>query len=226
MDHPDRTTGRRRAALRRCWATALLLSAGCAQPGPLSSRHTMIGGLKASVAQLESEKEGLKREVADLKSSNRRLEDGLAQERTANGEMAARLDDARNYIRRQGGELAGPVRSEQDAEPSLTPRTAPAGRNTRRRKSPLTQLPGEITLPSPSAAEDEAPDESDDLAPARPRGRDEIGPQSRRADDGPWLPVARGVSSPSAKVRRRRASRREAFRHHLAPILAESDLDG
>src|SRR3954454_20966409 len=82
---------------------AVLAPIGCAQPGPFSSRQTMVGGLKASVSQLEFENEKLRKEVGELKADNSRLDNQLVQEREANGEIAARLDDAKDLIRRQGG---------------------------------------------------------------------------------------------------------------------------
>ena len=64
-------------------ALAILAPIGCAQPGPFSSRQTMVGSLKASVSQLEFENEKLRKEVGELKADNSRLDTQLAQEREA-----------------------------------------------------------------------------------------------------------------------------------------------
>jgi hypothetical protein len=182
----------------------LALGSGCAGSGPLASRGTMIGSLKASVGQLEAEKEALRREVAELRSENREVQDRLVEAESANGELAARLDDARHLIRRQGGETAsadGPTRTQLDPDFPPAPRTSPAGRNSRKgRKAPLTQIPGVISVPDPDeGGRSEDAEEPVDLDP--PRGRDEIGPQSRREGASGWLPMARGRDGRSPTVR-------------------------
>src|SRR6059058_140130 len=96
-------TGRSRL-LGLLTAMAAVVPFGCAQSGPLTSRNTTLGSLKASVSQLEFDNEKLRKEVAELKADNARLDTQLAQEREANGEVTARLDDTRNLLRRQGGD--------------------------------------------------------------------------------------------------------------------------
>jgi hypothetical protein len=143
------------------------------------TRHTLVGSLKASVAQLEAEKDGLRRERTELQAENRRMRDQLVQAETANDDLITRLDNARNLIRGQGGsdtELARP-----DMDP--TPHTAPAARSPRRsRRSPVTQIPGIQPLPEPEPAQDT----DDGFEPF------DTDPQARRGDDSPWMPLARG----------------------------------
>src|SRR5947209_18443807 len=99
-------TGRRLLRLLTAWTA--LAPPGCAQSGPLTSRGTTLGSLKASVSQLEFDNERLRKEVAELKADNARLDTQLAQEREANGEVTARLDDAKDLLRRQGADAQGP----------------------------------------------------------------------------------------------------------------------
>ncbi|MBX6316147.1 MAG: hypothetical protein IRY99_25035 [Isosphaeraceae bacterium] len=175
------------------------LATGCTQPGPLTARRTTIGALKASVSLLESEKEQLRREVTDLKAENQRLGQRLAQSESANDELATRLDNARELLRRQGGGESLLGRStETDPEFRLEPmpRTTPAGRNPKKgRKTPFAQIPGEIAIPDPNF-QDEGSDPRDERS-----DRDDFGPQSRLDAASPWLPVARGVSRSSPRVR-------------------------
>ena len=168
-------------------ALGALAPIGCSQPGFFTSRQTMAGSLKASVSQLEFENEKLRKEVGELKADNSRLDNQLAQERESNGEIAARLDDAKDLLRRQGGNaqaLGSPSKNfEDDGIPP--PATVPRGRSIRGgRKPPTTQIPR--SEPEPSA---------DDLGylPPSQRPRD-LGPLDRDDDDR-WLPVARGLPS-------------------------------
>jgi hypothetical protein len=154
----------------------------------------MLGSLKASVSQLEFENEKLRKEVGELKADNARLDNKLAQESDVNGELAARLDDAKDLLRRQGGNaqaLGAPSKNfEDDGIPP--PVTVPQGQRIKsRRKPPTTQIP---------RVEADEPDRStgDDVSytPSTRRPRD-LGPEDR--DDDRWLPVARGL--PSAVTR-------------------------
>lgn len=181
-------TGRSRHLAPWLLALAALAPIGCAQPGFFSSRQTMAGSLKASVSQLEFENEKLRKEVGELKADNSRLDNQLAQERDVNGEMSARLDDAKSLLRRQGGNaqaLGPPSRNSEDDE-IPPPATVPPGRSIRQsRKSPTTQIP----RPEPKHSAD---DDLGYLPPSRsPR---DLGPLDRDDDDR-WLPVARGLPS-------------------------------
>jgi outer membrane murein-binding lipoprotein Lpp len=172
---------------------AALMPLGCAQPGPFTSRQTMVGSLKASVSQLEFENEKLRKDVAELKADNARLDTQLAQEIDANGEMSARLDDAKDLIRRQTGTaqaLGAPTKNFEDDSvppPASTPRT----RTTRGgRKPPAANIPRiEPVTPFGSGSN------SDDLGyqPSTKTPRD-LGPLDQDDEDR-WLPVARGLGS-------------------------------
>jgi outer membrane murein-binding lipoprotein Lpp len=171
---------------------------GCVQSGPIQNHRTTLGTLKTSVSQLEFEKEQLRKEVADLKSENRRVEDRLTQEEAANGELTAKLDDARVILRGRGldtDSLVGPSRSSDDPfdDPANPPTSRPARAG---RKPPFARIPGRS---------DQAPsveDGKDDpfYAPStRPAGT--FGPQSRVNGQSPWMPVARGADAYGASVR-------------------------
>ena len=177
-------------ATGRCRLPGLLIAMsavvplGCAQSGPLTSRNTMLGSLKASVSQLEFDNEKLRKEVAELKADNARLDNLYAQERDFNGEITARLDDAKDLLRRQGGDVQAlgiPSKSIQDDG------IPPPVRRTRGRTPPSA------TIPRPRPAPAESPDERGFDSTSTEGSRD-LGPVGR-ADDDRWLPVARGLGS-------------------------------
>ncbi len=168
---------------------AALAGPGCAQPGPIASRQTTLGTLKASVSHLEFENENLRNQVGELKAENTRFDSRLAQEIEANGELSARLDDARAMVRRQGGDAtalgtpskARPADDDDDIPPPVS--FPPARRSSGRgRKPPAASIP-RADPPDADAAYDPGP-----------RSRD-LGPQGR-LDDDRWLPVARGLGTP------------------------------
>ena len=176
----------------RCLILAVFapVSLGCTSSGPLASRQTTLGSLKASVSQLEFENEKLRREVGELKADNSRLDNQLVQERDANGEMSARLDDAKDLIRREGGNasaMGAPLKNfEDDGIPP--PVKVPKGRRMNgSRQPPAVQLP-RIEPASPFGS-------NDDLGyqPSTRTPRD-LGPLDQNDDDR-WLPVARGLGS-------------------------------
>lgn len=167
---------------------------GCAQPGkpsPIWQRQTTIGTLKTSVSELEYEKEQLKKELAELKADNSKLADELTQEEESNGEISARLDDARVLLRSRGFDtesLASPSRRGSDSDEGAT--TKPAGQSSKRRRPPFARIPGRID----TAPEADDSDAQEDVlgAPASTRSsRDDLGPQSRRDREGRgWRKVA------------------------------------
>ena len=182
-------TGRSRHLARWLLALAALAPIGCAQPGPFTSGRTMVGSLKASVSQLEFENEKLKKEVGELKADNSRLDNQLAQEREANGEIAARLDDAKDLLRKGGNSQALGVSKDFEDDGIPPPVTVPQGRRVRGgRKPPTTKLP-RIEPAEPESST------GDDLGyfPSTRRSRD-LGPLDR-GDEDQWLPVARGLPS-------------------------------
>lgn len=174
-------------------ALACLL-AGCAQPGPILSRYTTIGTLKTSLSHLEFENQQLRARVTSLESENRDIENRLVQEEAVNGDLTARLDDARNVISQRGSSWDDATgRASRDDPP---PRTFPAGgsRGTQR-KPPFARIPGRQDTDQPGDTYD------DDLNRNSLPSADALGPQSMRDDDGQWLPIAQGASSPGTKVR-------------------------
>ena len=206
ISEPGRRLVMANASSRGCsLGMALVLSGvvvGCASPGPLTTRQTMIGGLKASVSQLESEKEELRRrsggaqgrQPPDLRQPGR--ESG-----PRNGELAARLDGARNILRSQGldrGDLSSassgdrvPELDDPPAGRRVTPGARPAPKP---RKTPFAEIPGR------SASDGFGDGASNFDAPRSPAG-DDFSPQARRDTDSRWLPVSRGVSDPGSQVR-------------------------
>src|SRR4051812_39377457 len=86
-------------------AVMLCLLGGCAQQGPIQAHLTTVRGLKASVSELEFAKDRLQKKVAELDSKNRELGDRLVQEEAARDNMATRLDNAKDEMRRRGIEL-------------------------------------------------------------------------------------------------------------------------
>jgi hypothetical protein len=181
---------------------ALLLSgmlAGCASPGPLASRQTMIGGLKASVSQLESEKEELRREVAELKADNHRISDSLVEERSRNGDLVTRLDGARNIIRSQGLNQSEFARS-GDSVPELDDPPAPRRASPGNRPAPKPRKTPFAEIPARSTSDGFGDSASNFDAPRSPLD-DDYSPQARRDTDSRWLPVSRGVSEPGTRVR-------------------------
>ncbi len=169
---------------------------GCAQSGPIASHRNTVGSLKASVSQLEFDNGNLRKQVADIKSEATRVENELVQEKDANGELSARLDDAKDVIRRQGGDVTALNRgsgaaskasnstASADDEIPNPAKASPIRRLRGGRKPPSAQIP-RVEPPTDSGPGGISP-ASDDFDP---------GPQaSRVVDDGRWLPVARGRS--------------------------------
>lgn len=185
----------------RClWIVPCLLAilAGCAQQGSLLSRRTTTGTLKASLSRMEYENQQLRREVSSLKTENRQVEDRLVQEESTNGELSARLDDARSLLGNRGTSVSSdddPI----DPGPIQPRKTLPAGRsNAKRKKAPFVQIPGPIETLSP---DDRRQNDGEGWEHPAPR-RHEVGDaQSRNADRTLWLPIASGVSEPSSTVR-------------------------
>jgi outer membrane murein-binding lipoprotein Lpp len=173
---------------------SLTLVAGCAAPGPIAARRTTVGSLKASVAQLEHERDVLKNEVAELKTENRRVTEQVAQQEETNGELHTRLDNARNLLRKQGldsTEFASPADSDSD-RPTTT-RT-----RGRSRRTPAAQIPSPNSYQD---LDDEAPLE-DDGASRSSASFENWNTQSHVSPSQRWLPIANGVTaSPKSAVK-------------------------
>ncbi len=173
-------------------ATSLLV--GCAQPGPLFSRFTTVGTLKTSLSHLEFENQQLRSKVTNLESENREIENRLVQEEAVTGDLSARLDDARDLLGRNGYSSGSSTSASNRDESGA--RALPAGRSSRTpRKPPFARVPGRINSAPPA---DNYDDEFN--RPTLPSA-DSLGPQSGRDDDGQWLPIARGATTPATKVR-------------------------
>jgi hypothetical protein len=171
-----------------------------------------IGQLKTSLSHLEYENQQLKRKVASLDDENRVMEDRLAQEQIDNGDLAARLDDARNLLRDRGLDpdmRVGARRSSEepgDAEALGADRRgndSPSGTPGRpRRKTPFAQISGSL---------DKHPQIEDDEQESAPRSA-RPGTSRRRAGDtldhhsffrgrSPWLPVVDATDASTIQIR-------------------------
>lgn len=177
------------------------LVVGCAESGATLGRRTSVGSLKTGLSHVEFENEQLRKEVAELKTQTRDMEDRLVQEESDNGDLRARLDDARHLLSQKGYDVGTEgARAMNGSDDGRGPTTRPAGQSSRtKRKMPFTQIPGRIDMVPPSEpADDPLFDDP------KPGTRDEFGPQSQRSPDvGNWLPIAQGTSAPSSsgKVR-------------------------
>lgn len=175
---------------------------GCSTPGPLASRRNTMGMLKTSVSQLEASNQDLKKQVATLRTESNRFETELAQERQDNGELTARLDDAKQVIRRNGGDVTAfntpPARasstvSDSDEIPAPA-RTSPVRRSSRpSRKPPAAAIAGPESSTSATITPGRGSASSSDVDP---------GPQANRddPDDGRWLPIARSTRGSGGSV--------------------------
>jgi hypothetical protein len=195
----------------------LLLSlasiAGCAGKDSFLVSGTSPGQLKASLSHLQFENEQLKTKVAQLEEEHRSAEDRLVQEQIHNGDLAARLDDARNLLRDRGLEPdtrmgARSRGSRADLDDNRTGvRTLPAGRTTRKpRKPPAASIRGDLDdLPSASDHESENPGtisfRSSDTSSRRPTFPDDPAEDRFNDDHLRWQPVAAGPD-PQAPAKR------------------------
>jgi hypothetical protein len=209
----------------RAWKTTLTLAFFCillpATPGCSGQSSFLTGGptvgqLKTSVSHLEFENQQLKHSLAKLERENRSIEDRLVQEQIDNGDLAARLDDARNLLAdrgvdpdvRVGSRRGGEGRGDPFAEGAgSAPRTLRAGRRTReRRKPPFAHITGSLDT-VPSLDDREAAPRSEDDAREREashrksRFDGDLDHHSFVTDSLGWLPVADGTQS-GARERR------------------------
>jgi hypothetical protein len=216
----------RRQAQRECasaveWCSALgLLLLGCVLlPGCAGRDSMLLGGpttgqLKTSLSHLQFENEQLKTELAKVKEEQRTVEDRLVQEQIHNGELASRLDNARNLLRDRGidGDARLSARSrgsspnDFDSENSRF-RALPAGRPTRKpRKPPAANISGDLdALPTPSD------DDDMDNPTISFRASDSFSKRRTFSDDWPassidddhlrWQPVATSADPQSATRR-------------------------
>ena len=173
---------------------------GCTQPGPIASRRNTVGALKASVSQLEYANDNLKKQVADLKAEKTRVANDLDDEAVRNGELSARLDDAKTALRRQGG--GSSVASlDPGGSPSSSAKASRAAATAGDDDIPSPRRSSSSVRPSKSARKppttqipriESAADADPGALELPPAEKFDPGPQASRAADDRWLPVARG----------------------------------
>jgi hypothetical protein len=172
--------------------------------------------MKTSLSHLEFENVELKRSVAKLQQENRSMEDRLVQEQIDNGDLTARLDDARNLLRDRGIESdtrlgsrrpggKGSSSSLDDDDPSG--RTVPASRAERqRRKPPFAQISGQVD-PLPSANDDGALKRKSRAKRSTKTDQSGVGfddvldHQSYNSGSLRWNPVARSDDDSTIRIR-------------------------
>ncbi|QEH36807.1 hypothetical protein OJF2_53920 [Aquisphaera giovannonii] len=204
----------RRVGLTAAMA-AVLAATGCANRGNILTGDPPASQMKTSLSHVQYENEKLRSELAKVKEENRGLDDQLVQERLHNGDLAARLDDARNLLRDRGidGGSKLSARSEgrgsgDDPDGSLSgPVARPAGRKTvKKRKPPAASISGDLDdLPTASDRDDTSggtislndPTPLRTETPIRSRSGDRGGVADEADDEDKiqWHPVA---SSPEA----------------------------
>lgn len=193
----------------------LSASAGCSGESRFLTGGPTVGQLKTSLSHLEFENEQLKKKTAKLEQENRSMEDRLVQEQIDNGDLTARLDDARNLLRDRGLEPDVKLGSRRrgDGDDGLTEdegpqgRTLPTGRRARqRRKPPFAQISGQGNVSPPG------PEKENSSADSRSNRATKTDRSSRRLDDdldhhsfhtGPlrWFPVANADSDSTIQIR-------------------------
>jgi hypothetical protein len=190
--------------------------AGCAGRENVLTGGSSVGQLKTTLSHLQFENDQLKTKVAQLEEEHRSVEDRLVQEQIHNGDLAARLDDARNLLRDRGleadtrmgarGRDSRPVGSDEDRG---RVRTLPAGRTTRKpRKPPAAIIRGDGDLDDPPSASEHESENAGTISFRSP------GTSSHRAtfpddradyrfndDQLRWQPVATGPD-PQAPAKR------------------------
>jgi hypothetical protein len=188
---------------------------GCSGQSNFLTGGPTVGQLKTSLSHLEYENEQLKKRTAKLEKESRTMENRLVQEQLSNGDLTARLDDARNLLRDRGVESdlkLGSRRRDDDGsvddEEGARARTTPASRSAKqRRKPPFAQI-------SSAPAEIQAPSDDDSRStPASRRNGGVKSGQSRRPHDDDldhhsfhtgslrWLPVADAAGDAPIQIR-------------------------
>lgn len=181
-----------------------LTGSGCSGRSGFLAGGPTTGQMKTTISHLQFENEQLKTEVAKLKDENRSIEDRLVQEQVHNGDLAARLDDARNLLSDRGIEadtrLGARSRGSRAADASeeeapAGPRAIQAGRSTRKpRKPPAASIPagdldGLPTDPVDSSESDTISLKDRDTRPRRPSFDDDTIRPVDDDDNLRWQPV-------------------------------------
>jgi hypothetical protein len=211
-----RKSTRGRAVVALLIATLCVVTGCSGQSGFLTGGPT-VGQMKMSLSHLEYENVELKRSVAKLQRENRSMEDRLVQEQIDNGDLTARLDDARNLLRdrgidsdvrlgsrRPGGARSGSPREDDDP----ADRTSPASRAERpRRKPPFAQISGQLdALPSAGGDDDSFKPKArakrnTKTNRSNPGFDDDLDHQSYHPGPLRWNPVARADNDSTIQIR-------------------------
>jgi hypothetical protein len=152
----------------------------------------------------------MKRDLAKVRRENHQMEERLVQQEEDNGELTARLDDARNRLRERG---LDPVERADAGTDGV--RTLPAGQDSRKsRKPPVARIPGQFTPAAPDRGPSlDTEEESGTFgtpqdAPGSSHPPDSVGLRSDDLDhhsgyNGPlrWAPLAGRASDPTLQVR-------------------------
>jgi hypothetical protein len=155
----------------------------------------------------------MKRDLAKTRRENKQMESRLVQQEQDNGELTARLDDARNLLRERGIDsdvraATSPEGSHDASDSGDGVRTLPAGR--KRRKPPVARIPGQFT---PAAPDRDQEDEGMLGPPQGASGSGSDGDQvGLRFDDdvdhhtdynGPrkWAPIAGATGDTVSRIR-------------------------
>jgi hypothetical protein len=191
------------------------VATGCSGPSNFLTGGPTMGQMKTSLSHLEFENDQLKRTTAKLQKENRSMEDRLVQEQMDNGDLTARLDDARHLLRdrglesdvrvgshRNGESLGGSAPQGDDGERA----TFPDGTRSRRRKTPFAQISGGGDSDAPIGVEDPPNGQPSESRGARARrsGRrvdGELDHHSYYTGPKSWLPVANGSDDSVIQVR-------------------------
>ncbi len=213
IEHGWRNPPQSRRAAVALLCALIGVSGGCSGTSSFLTGGPTVGQLKTSLSHLEYENQQLKRSVAKLDQENRSMEDRLVQEQIDNGDLAARLDDARNLLRdrgldadvRVGARRGSEVPGASDAE-GMDPRgedSSASASGRRRRKTPFAVISG----PSEKVPQRDDSDEREpaprDAKPSRSRRRvdDTLDHHSFYHGSSRWLPVADGTDTGAIQIR-------------------------
>jgi hypothetical protein len=175
---------------------------GCSGQNTFLTGGPSVGQLKTSLSHLELENAQLKRQVAKVEQESRGLEDRLVQEQIDNGDLAARLDDARNLLRDRGLDADTRLGSRgqgksQDysagGDDDSGVHTLPAAQSSRkRRKPPFARIPGRLEdQPKVESDEDRAQKRGSPESVRRTnRFNEDLDHHTSRTSPRTWLPVA------------------------------------
>jgi hypothetical protein len=189
--------------------------AGCSGQGTFLNGGPTVGQLKTGLSHLEFENQQLKSSVSKLERENRTIEDRLVQEQIDNGELTARLDDARNLLREGGIDTdlrLGSRREDDRTGESVSRRSGTQARlrtdgssAKSRRKPPFAEIPAPYTAPQsnePQGASDEVPRTGRAVRRGTgDNGHQDLDHHANSSSGLEWLPVASGSTDSSTMVR-------------------------